>query len=271
MAGNIDEIAAEMVALLGTGRQATAFSERPAGALSLAQAYQVGNAARRLRMSRGERPAGRKIGFTNGKVRAEFGVAAPIWSTIYDTTVTTFAGQGESLSLAGIPEPRIEPEISLHLAKAPRADMSDAELFCCIDWIAFGFEIVQSLFPGWKFAAPDTVAGFGLHARLRIGEPLPIVPGGAATAESLSRFNVELYRNGALTYRGHGTDVFDGPLQVLKYLVDILAADPGSPPLAAGETLTTGTLTPAPLCFAGETWEARLEGLPLKSIRMTLT
>lgn len=266
----IDAIASELVALLGTGRQVTPFSAREGGGLSLGEAYQVGNAARTLRISRGERPVGRKIGFTNAKVRAEFGVAAPIWSTIYDTSVTTFASDGDQMSMAGIPEPRIEPEISLHLAAAPHAGMSDAELFACIDWVAFGFEIVQSLFPGWTFAAPDTVAGFGLHARLRVGPPVAITPGGPITLETLSRFEVELYRNGALTYRGHGTDVFDGPLQVLKYLVGVLAADPESPPLAAGETLTTGTLTPAPLCFAGETWEARLKGLPLEAISLHL-
>jgi 2-oxo-3-hexenedioate decarboxylase len=270
MTFHIEKIAAEMVALLGTGRQTTAFSERQAGALTLAQAYQVGNAARRLRIARGERPVGRKIGFTNGKVRAEFGVAAPIWSTMYDTTVGTFAALGERMSLSGFPEPRIEPEISLHLVRAPQHGMNEDELFSCIGSVALGFEIVQSLYPGWKFAASDTIAGFGLHARLRIGEPLPIAPCGPITAQTLSHFDVELYRNGTLTYQGHGTDVFDGPLQVLKYLVDVLAEDPESPPLAAGETLTTGTLTPAPLCFAGETWEARLEGLPLKPIRLTL-
>jgi 2-oxo-3-hexenedioate decarboxylase len=28
---------------------------------------------------------------------------------------------------------------------------------------------VQSIFPGWQFSAPDTVAAFGLHGALLIG------------------------------------------------------------------------------------------------------
>ena len=38
-----------------------------------------------------------------------------------------------------------------------------------VDWIAPGFEIVQSHFPGWKFKAPDCTAAFGLHAALVVG------------------------------------------------------------------------------------------------------
>ena len=32
-----------------------------------------------------------------------------------------------------------------------------------------GFELVQSIFPDWKFTGPDTVAGYGLHGALFIG------------------------------------------------------------------------------------------------------
>ena len=58
-------------------------------------------------------------------------------------------------------------------AVAPNAQMSDLELLDCIEWVAHGFEIVQSLFPAWKFSAADTVAAYGLHGAA-IGPPSPV-------------------------------------------------------------------------------------------------
>ena len=61
-------------------------------------------------------------------------------------------------SLAGLAEPRIEPEIVFRLAAAPTPDMDERALLGCIDAVAHGFEVVQSIFPGWGFTAPDAVA-----------------------------------------------------------------------------------------------------------------
>jgi hypothetical protein len=33
-------------------------------------------------------------------------------------------------------------------------------LLACIEWVGHGFEIVQSIFPGWKFSAPRRGRGF---------------------------------------------------------------------------------------------------------------
>ena len=51
-----------------------------------------------------------------------------------------------------------------------------------------GFEIVQSIFPEWKFSAADTVAAFGLHGALLIGARHSI----AAHAEDWSPSAFEL-------------------------------------------------------------------------------
>ena len=90
----IDAIAAEAVGLLGTGGQIAPFSERFPG-LTLADAYRVTDAVRGLRAARGERPVGRKIGFTNRTIWDEYGVHAPIWSFVYDRTVIDLGGHGE--------------------------------------------------------------------------------------------------------------------------------------------------------------------------------
>ena len=158
----LQAIAAEAFAVLDTGHQISPFSAR-FSAFDLDDAYRVTAAIRQMRETRGEMPVGRKIGFTNRTIWAEYNVYGPIWGYVYNRTVHNLAEIGDTFSLMGLAEPRIEPEIVFKLALAPAPGMDETALLACIDWVGHGFEIVQSIFPGWKFSAPDTVAAFGLH------------------------------------------------------------------------------------------------------------
>lgn len=61
-----------------------------------------------------------------------------------------------------------------------------------------------------------------------------------------------------------------GPLSALRHLVGLLADDPRSPPLAAGELVTTGTLTRAFPVTEGERWRTVTSGLPLDGITLRM-
>ena len=47
--------------------------------------------------------------------------------------------------------------------------MDETASLSCLDWVAHGFEMVDSIFPQWKFSAADTVAANGVHGALLIG------------------------------------------------------------------------------------------------------
>jgi len=260
-----EAIAANLVAALDARRQMAPLTETWPG-FDLAAAYRVTAAVRALRQARGERPVGRKIGFTNRTIWEEYGVFAPIWGDMYDSTVRDL-GAGKAVELAPLMEPRIEPEIVFGLARAPEPGMDEAALFACLDWIAHGVEIVQSLFPGWRFAAADTVAAFGLHGAYRIGPRRALT--GESAAEwlaALTTFEIALARDGAVVDRGEAEYVLGGPLTALRHLVALLASDSDNPPLAAGEIVTTGTLTRAWPVAAGERWRTAIDGLPLDGL-----
>jgi len=59
-----------------------------------------------------------------------------------------------------------------------------------------------------------------------------------------------------------------GPLSALRHLVGLLASDALNPPLAAGEIVSTGTLTKAMPVTSGETWSAAPAGIALGEIRV---
>jgi len=243
----------------------------PSG-LSHEEAHEHALALRALRIARGERPAGFKIGFTNRTIWPRYGVYAPIWGTVWDSSLAFCEGEGE-VSLARTCQPRLEPECVFGLARPPAADAGLQELRDCIAWLAPGFEIVQSHLPDWKFAAPDTIADGGLHARLLVGPRMDAgtMPADARTFdEVLARASVELLRAGEVVDRGQGANVLDGPLHALLHFVQALRACPGAPELQAGDVVTTGTWTDAWPVAAGERWQARFAGalLPL-AVRFT--
>jgi 2-oxo-3-hexenedioate decarboxylase len=270
LAPRSDELAREVLAAFATGRQITPFSERFAG-FDMDAAYAVSEEIRRLRGGRRERAVGRKIGFTNRTIWSEYGVHAPIWSYVYDTTVHTLPPFDAIFRLRPFLEPRIEPEIVFGLARAPEPGMDERALLSCMGWIAHGYEIVQSLFPRWKFTAPDTVAALGLHGALLLGPQRRLEETEAEMwLDALPAFEIALVRNDSVMDRGRSANVLGGPLSALRHLVDGLANDPRHPPLGPGEMISTGTLTRALPVRPGETWRTALTGIPIDGLRVTL-
>lgn len=262
-------IATEIFALLGTGRQVAPYAARYSG-LDVAAAYRIAAGVHARRVARGERPVGRKIGFTNRRIWPEYGVWAPIWGHVYDSTARDLSKVADGFPLAGLAEPRIEPEVMFGMAAAPEPGMDDAALLRCIEWVAHGFELVQSLFPGWKFAAADCVAAYGLHGALFIGERFPVASRLERWRATLPAFEIDLLCDGKVIDHGIASHVLDGPVSAIRHLVDVLAADPSQPRLVAGEVVTTGTLTRAIPVQPGQTWSTALAGVDLPGARLRL-
>ena len=263
---DLKAVAGVVVASLANHRQVPTFSSRPGG-LALADAYRVTPLLRAAFEARGEKITGRKIGFTNRTMWKVYDVGAPIWGYATDHTTHELA-HTPVLLVKDFIDPRIEPEIMFGLKSAPLPSMNEAALLDCIEWVSLGYEIVQSIFSDWKFAAPDTVAANGLHGALLIGTRHAITPRKAAWQHELATFEVELYCNGKLSQRGSGALVLDNPLLAVRHLVELLVNDPHNPPLRAGEIISTGTLTLAMPVSAGESWTTKASGIPLEEITL---
>lgn len=265
---DLKAIAADVVAALASQRQIPAFS-RSFAELSVADAYRLTALLREAFEARGEKITGRKIGFANRHMWAAHGVRAPIWG--YCTDRTTYELDNTPVQCVGnFAEPRIEPEIMFGLGRAPLPNMDGSELLDCLDWLALGYEIVQSIFPGWKFAASDSIAANALHGALLIGNRHAIAPRKTTLLHELATFRIELYCDGKLSQTGGGEFVLGSPLHALRHLVELLANDPHNPALCAGEVISTGTLTLAMPISAGQTWTTRVHGIPLEDISIRL-
>ncbi len=268
---DIEACAARLFAALESATQVPPITAVDAG-FDVAAGYAVLHALHARRLAQGWRPLGRKIGFTNRTIWERYGVYRPMWSHVWDRTVT-FAPQGRALcALSGLMEPRIEPEVVFRLA-APVPPGDDPErILAATEWLAPGFEIVHSVFPGWKFAAPDCTAAFGLHGRLLVGAPIAVTDRNrAALARLLSTFTLTLSKGDAIVERGTGANVMGSPTNALAHLRDVLATQPEFPPLAAGEIVTTGTITDAWPVAPGEVWSSDYGELGLSPLEIVFT
>ena len=235
-------------------------------------AYLVAAELMRARRSRGAQPLGRKIGFTNRSIWALYGVDAPMWAHVYADTVSYARGGKAAVSLAGTVSPRMEPEIAFKLRGPVPAGCKDAEqLLRSAEWYAHSVEIVHSHFD-WKFRLADATADWACHARLVLGAPQMIreadIP---ALARALPELKVALLKDGVRQIEGVAANVLGSPAHALGFLADLLARQPFMQPLAAGEIITTGTITDALPVRPGETWSTEINGLPLQNLTIKYT
>ena len=266
-------VAGELDAAWAAGRPLTPFTGRVPG-FDTAAAYAVQRQRHQQRMATGLRRTGRKIGFTNRGIWPLYGVYQPIWGAMDDRSVQALVdeqGMGTgTLSLHGLFEPRIEPEIVLHLASAPQPGEGPAQLLQRVDRVAHGFEIVQSPYPGWKFGAADAIAAGSLHGALALGPAVAMADLAGDPLAALSAFTITLSCDGQVRAQGVGANVLDGPLHALAHLVQVLADGPEDDRLQAGEWVSTGTLTDAMPLLPGQVWTTALQGVALPGLRLTL-
>ena len=237
--------------------------------LDEAGAYAIAAAVHAQRVARGERPVGRKIGFTNRTVWPLFGIDRPNWSWVYDTTTPQLGSGPWRLDIARLLQPRIEPEVQLHFARTPPAGAGEAEVLLSVDWIAHGFEIVHCPFPDWRFRAADAIAACVYHGFLVVGPPVALEP--RDTDEWVARlrdFTITLSRDGSEVATGGGADVLDSPVLAFAQLASLLSCQ-GAEPVRAGEIVTTGTLTNAMPIAPGQTWTTAVAGLAVPDASIT--
>lgn len=267
---NLYTIAQELKNAQDQCRQIEPFSSRLRD-FGNTEAYTVADRIHDMRMSEGAVPIGRKIGFTNPEMWSIYGVYEPIWAYVYDTTVVRQTVSHVQCNIGPFAEPKIEPEIVVHLCSTPSLSAEPAEILACMDWIAHGIEIVQSHFPSWKFKAADTIADSGLHAMLVVGEPQEVSRLGQGVISDLETFTITLSCDGHVRERGRGSNALGSPLKAVAYLINVIAKQPHTSPLQAGELVTTGTLTltAALPVKDGQNWSTKLDGIALPGISIS--
>jgi len=245
-------------------------SERPG--FDLDTAYQVEAALKKFREAAGHRAVGQKVGYANKAMWRILKLETLVWAHMYDDTVHYANSDSAELALPFYRAPKIEPEIVFKLKEPiPAAGLDATTALHHVEWMALGFEIIDCPFPDWQFQPADFVAAYGLHGALLIGQALAIDTSNIGRiAEDLASFKVRVSKNGDFVEEGSGRNSLRSPALCVAELASARLRQNGVQPLAAGELISSGTLTSGHPIAKGETWQAVIEGLPLSGLAVEL-
>ena len=211
---------------------------------SLSDAYRTALEIKEVRENKKEKASGIKVGFTNKTIWDKYSVNAPIYGFMYSSTVLNTK---QSFSPEKFLEPKFEPEIFFRLSKKPHREMSDIDLIACCESFGIGVELVQSIYKGWTFKLPDTVAGFGLHGQYKILEEMAIPSdenNRVVLIDQLKKFNLTLRKNSKILEQGKSKNILEeSPLAALRSYIEFCETNIDW--LILNGPITTGTITDA--------------------------
>jgi 2-oxo-3-hexenedioate decarboxylase len=237
--------------------------------LDLTTAYAVEGELVRMRRAAGRRTVGVKVGYANKAMWRVLKLDTLVWAHMYDDTVRQASANEAALSLAQMMAPKIEPEIVFKM-KAPVEGVADAAAaLAAVEWLALGFEIIDCPYVDWTFQPADFVAAYGLHAALIVGDPLPVTAANIPDlVQQLPTFKVRLSKDGQLVQEGWGRNSLRSPALCLAELASAMAKQNGGEPLAAGDMVSSGTLTESTPIQPGATWTTSVEGIDLRPLTL---
>ena len=200
--------------------------------LTLDDAYAIQRAGTALRLERGENVIGWKLGYTSLAMRAQMGIDQPNFGPLTDAMLVAHEGAaGHSLI-----QPRVEPEIGLRFNRSLPAD---ADLDEVLDAVAEAFaclEIVDSVYPDYRFRLEDNTADGSSAAQVVIGPVLTSI-------EHLDDISVALLHNDIECGSATGRAASGHPAAGVVWLVRQLAQHARH--VEAGDIVITGGLTRA--------------------------
>lgn len=232
----LGSIAERMLADYDARRPNEVFAEYGTEWLSLADAYRLQRAVAQLRLARGERSIGYKIGCLSFSVQEQLGLTQPVFGYIWQTEVIKsgsrlmYEHQGRDprcrfVNLA------IEGEIGVRLGQ----DVSNIDTIrdCVECWFPV-VELHNAVFRGPRATSQELVAGNAMHA----GFVAPPFPTDCSLSE-LERAEVQVKIDGKVVESKRVTDLPGGPIGSLRQLALLLS--PMNERLKAGDIVLTGS------------------------------
>jgi len=272
---DIEAIARELREAQEAGRMVAALPSSRED-FDLDAAYAVEATLRRWREASGHRMVGRKMGYANKAMWRILKLETLVWAHMYDDTVHQSERRSDTsffeLSLPAARSLKVEPEIVFGLKRTLAPDTADAAAALeAAEWLALGFEVIDCPFADWKFQPEDFVASYGLHTALVIGARDEIKPDAVASlVDALAAFKARTYKNGEFVEEGSAKNVLRSPALCLAELAKAVSKRTPNEPLAAGEILSTGTITAGHPAARGDEWKVEVNGLDLPSLTVRI-
>jgi 2-keto-4-pentenoate hydratase len=222
------------------GRPNEIFAERGADWLTLADAYTIQRAVAELRMARGERCIGYKVGCISTTIQQQLGLSQPVRGYLWQTEVVNSGSHLRNGSRDDRGERRfvnlaIEGEIAVRLGQdvSPKVALQGRIADCVECWFPV-IELHNAEFRGPTPTSQELVAGNAMHA----GFVAPL-PSENFSLAALVHGQIRIEMNGELVESAKVAEVPGGPLGSLNWLASMSLSI--QEPLKAGDIVLTGS------------------------------
>jgi 2-keto-4-pentenoate hydratase len=223
---------------------------------TLADAYAVQAEWTRMRLARGEKILGRKIGLTAKAVQEQLGVDQPDYGTLWQSSFYETRNGRLTVPAADFIAPRIEGEVAFLIGKPLKGpDITPEQVLAATDACALGVELVDSRIADWKIKFFDTIADNASYAGFTLG------PWDRKLRDAdLSAIRMIQSQNGVVAGEGTGAAVLGSPLLSCTWLANKLLEFGIS--LEPGDVVISGAFMKMLPFKAGDEFTFALQGQP---------
>jgi len=207
--------------------------------LDIDDAYAVQAELLALRVARGEKIVGVKLGFTSKAKMTQMGVSDVIVGRITDAM---WIADGGDVDLSRFIHPKAEPEVAYRISRDVDLDDPSVDIVSCVDAMAPAIEIIDSRYRDFRFTYTDVVADNTSASAFAIGPWRPV--------EDVADRAVRL-STGGQEATGSTAAILDDPVNALHALLDMCRRH--RIPLEAGQVVLAGAATAALPLAAGVT------------------
>ena len=227
--------------------------------LTLEEAYAVQHATVRVRLDRGARVVGHKVGLTSAAMREQMGVNEPDSGVLLDDMQIPHDG---TLCTGDLLVPRVEAEFGFRLGSdLAGGDVGVDQARGAVAEVFLALEVIDSRFGAWDLTVLDSIADNASAARFTVGAPA------AGPRVDLRAAPVTVRVDGLDRARGLGCAVMGDPVNALVWLARRLARCGGG--LAAGQVVLAGAVHASLALHPGRHIEAASPSWP--SVRLHTT
>jgi len=223
-------------------------------------AYAIQTHWTNMRLERGEKIVGRKIGLTSKAIQQQLGVSEPDYGTLWQSSFYPARSGNVNIPASDFLQPRIEGEIAFLIGKPLHGpNITPEQVLAATDACAMGIEIVASRIADWRIKLVDTIADNASYGGFTLG------PWDKQMRDSdLGGLAMTIHHNGALAAEGLGSAALGNPAASTAWLANKLLEFGVS--LEPGDIVISGGITKMLPVKAGDEFVFSLTGQPALTV-----
>jgi 2-keto-4-pentenoate hydratase len=226
------------------------------GLTDVTKAYAIQTCWTDMRLARGEKILGRKIGLTSKAIQTQLGVSEPDYGTLWESSFYPAEIGRVEIPAGAFLQPRIEAEVAFLIGSPLREPgVTPEQVIVATEACALGIEIVASRIADWRIKLVDTIADNASYGGFTLG------PWDKSMLDAdLGALAVTIHHNGIFAAEGVGAAALGHPAISTAWLANKLLEFGVS--LEPGDIVISGGITKMLPVTAGDEFVFSLTGQP---------